>query len=102
MVLLIKLSRHEKWLAIIGKINPTFSDKPTCCTDDTNKMRSSVSLADLLPHDVLPFWVTKLLYTKNPLVGRILPHYNCNMGLSENVVYPYTQWLMIIIPTKWL
>ena len=24
------------------------------------------------------------------------------MGLSENVVYPYTQWLMIIIPTKWL
>ena len=25
-----------------------------------------------------------------------------NMGLSENVVYPYTQWLMIIIPTKWL
>ena len=24
------------------------------------------------------------------------------MGLSENVVYPYTQWLMIIIPIKWL
>ena len=25
-----------------------------------------------------------------------------HLGLSENVVYPYTQWLMIIIPTKWL
>ena len=24
------------------------------------------------------------------------------LGVSENVVYPYTQWLMIIIPTKWL
>ena len=28
MVLLIMKSRFEKWLAIIGKINPTFSDKP--------------------------------------------------------------------------
>ena len=28
MVLLIRQSRFEKWLAIIGKINPTFSDKP--------------------------------------------------------------------------
>ena len=26
----------------------------------------------------------------------------CHWGVSENVVYPYTQWLMIIIPTKWL
>ena len=25
-----------------------------------------------------------------------------NMGLSENRLNPYTQWLMIIIPTKWL
>ena len=24
------------------------------------------------------------------------------MGVSENVVYSYTQWLMIIIPIKWL
>ena len=25
-----------------------------------------------------------------------------NLGLSENRLNPYTQWLMIIIPTKWL
>ena len=29
LVLLIRQSRHEKWLAIIGNINPTFSDKPS-------------------------------------------------------------------------
>ena len=29
MVLLIRQSRFEKWLAIIGNINPTFSDKAT-------------------------------------------------------------------------
>ena len=27
--------------------------------------------------------------------------FNSYVGLSENSV-PYTQWLMIIIPTKWL
>ena len=30
MVLLIRQSRFEKWLAIIGNINPTVSDKPMC------------------------------------------------------------------------
>ena len=36
--------------------------------------------------------------------GALLEHVDCriDMGLSENVVYPYTQWLMITIPTKWL
>ena len=31
MVLLIRQSRFEKWLAIIGKINPTFSDNVRIC-----------------------------------------------------------------------
>ena len=30
------LSRHEKWLAIIGNMNPTFSDKPKCITTVVN------------------------------------------------------------------
>jgi len=25
-----------------------------------------------------------------------------NMWVCVKIVYPYTQWLMIIIPTKWL
>ena len=50
-------------------------------------------------HQPLGSISTLRLVVANSYVWLITPR---NMGLSENSVPHCTQWLMIIIPTKWL
>ena len=84
----------------------------------------------ILPNSSLPFFLqcipvvlqqTKCIYTgpgdfyihMYPLhilvsilvciyISYIITYYNIIMWVCLKIVYPYTQWLMIIIPTKWL
>ena len=59
-------------------------------------------------NETLRQWLTSNALAQNHNVKRFFIHYSYlerslfNIWVCLKIVYPYTQWLMIIIPIKWL